>query len=95
MIRKSKADKQMIIRDSTLREGEDVVGVNFSLEKKLKIAKILDKAQVPEIEVVAPGKVFKDLEFVKRLKEERITNKDFRSGVCLSPTVSRRNRGNE
>jgi len=70
MIRKSKADKQMIIRDSTLREGEDVVGVNFSLEKKLKIAKILEKAQVPEIEVVAPGKVFKDLEFVKRLKED-------------------------
>ena len=70
MIRKSKADKQMIIRDSTLREGEDVVGVNFSLEKKLKIAKILEKAQVPEIEVVAPSKVFKDLEFVKRLKED-------------------------
>jgi homocitrate synthase NifV len=70
MIRKSKADKKTIIRDSTLREGEDVVGVNFPLEKKLKIAQYLDKAQVPEIEVVAPGKVFKDLEFVKRLKED-------------------------
>jgi homocitrate synthase NifV len=70
MIRKFKADKKTIIRDSTLREGEDVVGVNFPLEKKLKIAQYLDKAQVPEIEVVAPGKVFKDLEFVKRLKED-------------------------
>jgi homocitrate synthase NifV len=72
MIRKSKADKKTIIRDSTLREGEDVVGVNFTLEKKLKIAQYLDKAQVPEIEVVAPGKVFEDLEFVKRLKEKQL-----------------------
>jgi homocitrate synthase NifV len=72
MIRKSKADKKTIIRDSTLREGEDVVGVNFPLEKKLKIAQYLDKAQVPEIEVVAPGKVFEDLEFVKRLKEKQL-----------------------
>ncbi len=72
MIRKFKADKKTIIRDSTLREGEDVVGVNFPLEKKLKIAQYLDKAQVPEIEVVAPGKVFEDLEFVKRLKEKQL-----------------------
>jgi homocitrate synthase NifV len=72
MIRKSKADKKTIIRDSTLREGEDVVEVNFTLEKKLKIAQYLDKAQVPEIEVVAPGKVFEDLEFVKRLKEKQL-----------------------
>jgi homocitrate synthase NifV len=72
MIRKSKADKKTIIRDSTLREGEDVVGVNFPLEKKLKIAQYLDKAQVPEIEVAAPGKVFEDLEFVKRLKEKQL-----------------------
>lgn len=72
MIRKFKADIKTIIRDSTLREGEDVVGVNFPLEKKLKIAQYLDKAQVPEIEVVAPGKVFEDLEFVKRLKEKQL-----------------------
>ena len=72
MFEKVNSTKKIIIKDSTLREGEDVVGVNFSLEKKLKIAKILEKAQVPEIEVVAPGKVFKDLEVAKGLKEERL-----------------------
>jgi homocitrate synthase NifV len=72
MLRKVDPYKKTIIRDSTLREGEDVVGVNFPLEKKLKIAQYLDKAQVPEIEVVAPGKVFEDLEFVKRLKEKQL-----------------------
>jgi isopropylmalate/homocitrate/citramalate synthase len=64
--------KKVVIKDSTLREGLDVPGVNFSLEQKLKIASLLDQAQVPEMEVVAPGNVFKDLEFVKRVREERI-----------------------
>ncbi len=62
--------KKVIIKDSTLREGLDVPGVNFSPEQRLKIARLLDKANVPEIEVVAPSRVLKDLEFVKRLKEE-------------------------
>ena len=64
--------KKIIIKDSTLREGLDVPDVNLTIEQKLKIVRLLDQARVPEIEVVAPGKVFKDLEFVKRLSEEKI-----------------------
>ncbi len=85
MIRKSNADKKTILRDSTLREGEDVAGVNFSFEKKLKVAKILDKAGIPEIEVVAPGKVFKDLEFAKRLKEARLQTRTSGLVYAYSP----------
>lgn len=62
-----------MIKDSTLREGEDVFGVNFKINQKLKIARLLSQAQVPEIEVVAPAKVSKDLKFARRLKEERLT----------------------
>jgi homocitrate synthase NifV len=68
MIRNAKASKRIVIKDSTLREGLDVPDVNFSFEQKLNIATLMDQAKVPEIEVVAPGKVFQDLEFVKRLK---------------------------
>jgi homocitrate synthase NifV len=64
--------KKIIIKDSTLREGLDVPNVSFSLEQKLKIAKLLDKAKVPEIEVVAPSRVLKDIEFVKTLKKGRL-----------------------
>jgi homocitrate synthase NifV len=64
------SSKEIIIKDSTLREGLDVPNVSFSPEQKLKIAKLLDKANVPEIEVVAPSRVLEDLEFVKRLREE-------------------------
>jgi len=68
MFEKGHSDKRIIIKDSTLREGLDVPDVNFSIEEKLIIAKLMDQAKVPEIEVVAPGKVFQDLEFVKKMK---------------------------
>lgn len=61
-------NKKITVKDSTLREGLDVPGVNFSFEQKLNITTWMDQAKVPEIEVVAPGNVFQDLEFVKKLK---------------------------
>jgi isopropylmalate/homocitrate/citramalate synthase len=64
------SSKKVIIKDSTLREGLDVPNVSFSSDQKLKIAKLLDKANVPEIEIVAPSRVPEDLEFVKILKQE-------------------------
>jgi isopropylmalate/homocitrate/citramalate synthase len=64
--------KKVILKDSTLREGLDTPHVKFTVEQKLKIAKLLDKADVPEIEIVAPSHVLRDLEFVKRLKGERL-----------------------
>jgi isopropylmalate/homocitrate/citramalate synthase len=67
------SSKKAIIKDSTLREGLDVPNVNFSLEQKLKIAKLLDKANVLEIEIVAPSRVLKDLEFVKKLKDDGLS----------------------
>jgi len=70
MFEKVKSPKKIIIKDSTLREGLDVPDVNFEINQKLKIARLLHRAKVPEIEVVAPGKVLKDLKFVKKLKEE-------------------------
>ena len=68
MFEKVHSNKRIVIKDSTLREGLDVPDVNFSFEQKLNIAKLMDQANVPEMEVVAPGKVFEDLEFVKKLK---------------------------
>ncbi len=62
------SNKRIIIKDSTLREGLDVPNVNFSCEQRLNIAKLMEQAKVPEIEVVAPGKVFQDLEFVRKMK---------------------------
>lgn len=64
------ASKTIIIRDSTLREGLDVPNVEFTIEQKLRIARLLDNAKVPEIEVVAPAKILQDGEFARKLKDE-------------------------
>src|SRR5580704_6973663 len=67
-----KAFKQVTLKDSTLREGLDTPGVNFSTEQALRIARALDQAGVPELEIVAPARVMKDLEFARRLRREEL-----------------------
>lgn len=65
--------KRVTIKDSTLREGLDTPHVTFTLEQKLNIARLLDKANVPEIEIVAPSNVLGDLDLVRKLKEEKFS----------------------
>ena len=74
--------KSVVIRDSTLREGLDTPGVAFSLEQKVKIARLLDKANVPEIEIAAPSNVLGDLELAKKLDDEGLQIKT--SGLIYS-----------
>ena len=46
--------KSLLIRDSTLREGLELPGVELSLAQKLKVALMLEEMQVPEIEIGMP-----------------------------------------
>jgi homocitrate synthase NifV len=62
--------KNIILRDTTLREGLDTPHVAFSEEEKHRIVQALIKAGVPEIEMVAPSSVSDDLEIVKRIRDE-------------------------
>jgi homocitrate synthase NifV len=62
--------KTIVFRDSTLREGVDTPGVSFSPEQKLRIARLLDEANVPEIEMIAPSRVLQDLEFARTVRKE-------------------------
>jgi isopropylmalate/homocitrate/citramalate synthase len=63
---------KVILKDSTLREGLDTPHVEFTIEQRLKIIQLLDNSGIPEAEIVAPGKVFEDMEFAERLQEENL-----------------------
>ena len=47
--------KDVIIYDSTLRDGEQMPGVAFSLDQKIAIARLLDEARVHQIEAGFPA----------------------------------------
>jgi homocitrate synthase NifV len=68
----SGAAGRVTLRDATLREGLDTPKVQFSVDQRLKLARLLVRAHVLEAEVVAPSRVSKDLEVVRRLDEEGI-----------------------
>jgi isopropylmalate/homocitrate/citramalate synthase len=46
--------KSPLIRDSTLREGLELPGVELSLAQKLRVALLLEKMRVPEVEIGMP-----------------------------------------
>src|ERR1035438_9139180 len=61
---------KIVFRDSTLREGLDSPGVSFSADQKLRIARVLDEADIPEVEIIAPSRVLQDLEFARSVRNE-------------------------
>ncbi|MFM9834513.1 MAG: citramalate synthase [Methylophilaceae bacterium] len=58
---------QVVVYDSTLRDGAQAQGVSFTVEDKLKIVERLDELGVGYIEAGNPGSNPKDLEFFERV----------------------------
>ncbi|XTZ20833.1 MAG: citramalate synthase, partial [cyanobacterium endosymbiont of Rhopalodia fuxianensis] len=54
---------QVLLYDTTLRDGAQREGISLSLEDKLKIARQLDKLGIPFIEGGWPGANPKDVQF--------------------------------
>ena len=59
---------RIAIYDTTLRDGSQAEGVNYSLEDKLRIARRLDEFGMDYIEGGWPGSNPKDVEFFERMK---------------------------
>ncbi len=66
--------KQVVIYDSTLRDGAQAQGISYTVEDKLKIVDRLDRLGVSYIEAGNPGSNPKDLEFFERARRINFKN---------------------
>lgn len=67
--------ENIVIYDSTLRDGEQMPGVSFSSDQKLAIARKLDEIGVPEIEAGFPAVSKTEQEIVKTIANEGLNAK--------------------
>ncbi len=65
---------KVTLYDTTLRDGAQRVGIAFSVEDKLRIAKKLIEFEIPYIELGWPYENPKDIEVFKRIKEIPVGN---------------------
>ncbi|MDI6782338.1 MAG: citramalate synthase [bacterium] len=65
---------KVLIYDTTLRDGTQMEGINFSLEDKLRITKRLDHLGVHYIEGGWPGSNPKDIRFFEEMKNIKLTS---------------------
>ena len=63
----NRVKRDVWISDTTLRDGEQSPGVVFSREEKIKIARCLVLAGIPEIEAGIPSSHRGDLEDIQEL----------------------------
>ena len=75
------------IYDTTLRDGSQGEGINFSVMDKLRIAEKLDHFGVHYIEGGWPGSNPKDIEFFNEAKRRKFKN------ACWRPSVPPGGRG--
>jgi isopropylmalate/homocitrate/citramalate synthase len=64
--------KSPYVRDSTLREGLELPGVELSLAQKLKVARMLEELRVPEIEIGMPYGIRSCLPLAAAIKSRRM-----------------------
>ena len=70
------------ILDSTLREGEQTPSVNFMIDEKVQIARILDKVGVEMIEAGDPSVSASVAAAIKRIMAENLKAEIVAHSVC-------------
>ncbi|HRR06619.1 MAG TPA: citramalate synthase [Victivallales bacterium] len=66
--------RKIYIYDTTLRDGTQAEGINFSVNDKIKIAEKLDSMGISYIEGGWPGSNPKDMEFFESVKQKKFKN---------------------
>lgn len=79
--------KKIEILDSTLRDGAQGEGINFSVLDKIQICQALDELGITYIEAGNPGSNPKDMEFFQEMKKHPLKN----SVLCAFGSTRRKN----
>lgn len=66
--------KNVVIYDSTLRDGAQSQGISFTVADKIKIVELLDEFGIDYIEAGNPGSNPKDMEFFEIIKSKKLKN---------------------
>ena len=66
--------KDVLLYDTTLRDGFQAEDVSFTLEDKLRIAEKLDEMGIDYIEGGYPGSNPRDADFFQRVKKRKLKN---------------------
>jgi len=84
--------QQIVIYDTTLRDGMQATGINFTLADKLQIARELDKLGIDYIEGGFPLANKKEAEFFNRLKQENFKHAKIAAfGSTRQPNIKAEN----
>lgn len=67
-------EEKIAVFDTTLRDGAQAMGISFSLEDKIRIARRLDEMGLDFIEGGWPGSNPKDIAFFREMKKQQLGN---------------------
>lgn len=79
----------IIISDCTLRDGEQMPGVVFGLEEKVRLAQVLDDLGIPEIEVGMPSVSAQEEETIKAIARLGLKAKIRVVSMATKPDIDR------
>lgn len=67
--------RNLIVNDTSMREGEQASDVSLGIEGKLEVARRLAEMGIPQVQCGYPGKSRTDRDIVRRIRDEKINIK--------------------
>ena len=81
--------ERIIVKDDTIREGHETPAAKLTLNDKVKLAKLLDAAGIPEAEIGYAAGIREDAEAFKAIKAENLKLKLSSHARMYAPDIKK------